>query len=72
MPACLVRTRQQLAPLARVPRVKLICLQKNFGTEQIAAVADEFPVITLQGLDEEGGLLLRVRISPGNCPRETV
>ncbi|MBP0574335.1 hypothetical protein J8J27_26895, partial [Mycobacterium tuberculosis] len=33
-----------LAPLAAVPGVRLIALQKGFGAEQIAAVADRFTV----------------------------
>ncbi len=43
------------APLARVPGVRLISLQKGFGTEQIAQVADQFPVVNLEGLDESEG-----------------
>ena len=42
------------APLARLPGVRLISLQKGFGSEQIAAV--DFPVLDLSGrLDEEAG-----------------
>ena len=42
------------APLARLPGVRLISLQKGFGAEQIAAV--DFPVLDLSGrLDEEAG-----------------
>ena len=45
------------APLARLPGVRLISLQKGFGSEQIAAV--DFPVIDLAGrLDEATGPFL--------------
>ena len=44
----------QFAPLARLPGVRLISLQKNFGSEQIATV--DFPVLDLSGrLDEAAG-----------------
>ena len=37
----------QLAPLARVPGVHLLSLQKGPGAEQLAALTDRFPVIDL-------------------------
>ena len=44
----------QFAPLARLPGVRLLGLQKGFGTEQIAQV--DFPVLDLSNrLDEETG-----------------
>jgi tetratricopeptide (TPR) repeat protein len=42
------------APLARLPGVRLVSLQKGFGTEQMATV--DFPVLDLSGrLDEAAG-----------------
>jgi tetratricopeptide (TPR) repeat protein len=42
------------APLARLPGVRLVSLQKGFGSEQIATV--DFPVLDLSGrLDEVAG-----------------
>ena len=44
----------QFAPLARLPGVRLVSLQKGFGSEQIATV--DFPVLDLSGrLDEAAG-----------------
>lgn len=43
-----------LAPLAAVPGVRLIALQKGAGSEQVAAVADRFTVETL-GADFDSG-----------------
>jgi hypothetical protein len=44
----------QFAPLARLPGVRLISLQKGFGSEQIATV--DFPVLDLSGrLDDATG-----------------
>jgi hypothetical protein len=44
----------EFAPLARLPGVRLISLQKGFGSEQIAAV--DFPVLDLSDrLDEAAG-----------------
>ena len=44
----------QFAPLARVPGVRLISLQKGFGAEKIAGV--DFPVLDLSArLDEAAG-----------------
>ncbi len=44
----------QFAPLARVPGVRLVSLQKGFGAEQISTV--DFPVLDLSGrLDEVAG-----------------
>jgi tetratricopeptide (TPR) repeat protein len=47
----------QFAPLARVPGVRLISLQKGFGAEQIATV--DFPVLDISGrLDETAGAFM--------------
>ena len=44
----------QFAPLASLPGVRLVSLQKGFGSEQVAAV--DFPVLDLSGrLDEAAG-----------------
>jgi Tfp pilus assembly protein PilF len=43
---------QQFVPLARVPGVRLISLQKQFGTEQLAQLPDDIDVETLRGFDE--------------------
>jgi tetratricopeptide (TPR) repeat protein len=44
----------QFAPLASLPGVRLVSLQKGFGSEQIATV--DFPVLDLSGrLDEAAG-----------------
>jgi tetratricopeptide (TPR) repeat protein len=49
----------QFEPLARVPGVQLISLQKGPGTEQLAAASDRFRVIDLGGrLDERTGPFL--------------
>jgi hypothetical protein len=40
---------EMLAPLAQIPGVRLISLQKDAGTEQIAALGGRFPVATLDG-----------------------
>jgi Flp pilus assembly protein TadD len=45
-------------PLASVPRVRLISLQKGPGEGQIADVANRFSVVELEGLDEEGGAFM--------------
>ncbi len=45
-------------PLARVPGVRLISLQKNAGADQVAQVAGNFDVISLHGLDEYGGAFM--------------
>jgi tetratricopeptide (TPR) repeat protein len=42
-------------PLARVPGVRLISLQKGKGAEQLPALAGRFPVAELPGLDEARG-----------------
>jgi len=50
---------EALAPLARVPGVRLFSLQKGNGTEQLAALADRFTVIDLgPRLDESTGAFL--------------
>ena len=47
----------QFAPLARVPGVHLISLQKGFGAEQIGQV--DFPILDLAGrLDETSGAFI--------------
>jgi hypothetical protein len=47
----------QFAPLARLPGVRLISLQKGFGSEQVAAV--DFPVLDLSSrIDEEAGAFM--------------
>jgi tetratricopeptide (TPR) repeat protein len=49
-------TLAHLEPLARVPGVRLISLQKGPGSEQMAALADRFPVTELSSrLDEANG-----------------
>jgi tetratricopeptide (TPR) repeat protein len=46
----------QFAPLARVPGVQLLSLQKGLGTQQLAQVADRFAVTDLASrLDETSG-----------------
>lgn len=46
----------EFAPLAAVPGVTLISLQKGFGSEQMAALAERFAVIDLASrLDEASG-----------------
>src|SRR5205085_9188629 len=46
----------EFAPLAAVPGVQLISLQKGPGSEQLAAVAGQWPVTDLGGrLDEQAG-----------------
>jgi tetratricopeptide (TPR) repeat protein len=39
----------QFAPLAQLPGVELISLQKGYGSEQVAALAGRFPVTELAG-----------------------
>jgi hypothetical protein len=49
-------TLDQFEPLAHVPGVHLISLQKNLGTEQVRAANDRFPVLSLGNLlDEASG-----------------
>jgi Tetratricopeptide repeat len=45
---------RHFAPLAEIPSVRLISLQKGFGEEQIEANRDRVPVTVLDGLDEAG------------------
>jgi hypothetical protein len=46
----------QFAPLAHVPSVQLISLQKGPGKEQLLALADAFPVVDFNNrLDEAAG-----------------
>ncbi len=50
---------EQFAPLARIPNVRLLSLQKGPGSEQIAALAGSFEVIDLaEDLDPAGGAFL--------------
>src|SRR5207249_8886158 len=44
---------ERFAPLARVPGVTLVSLQKGDGSEQLGQV--RFPVLALEGLDEGSG-----------------
>jgi tetratricopeptide (TPR) repeat protein len=46
------------APLAAIPGVTLIALQKGEGSQQVQEVAKQFLVHTLPGLDEEGGAFM--------------
>lgn len=46
------------APLAQVPSVNLVSLQKDAGPDQIAKCAEVVPVETLDGLDEHGGAFM--------------
>ena len=46
------------APLAQVPNVRLVSLQKDTGPDQIAKCAEVVPVETLDGLDEQGGAFM--------------
>lgn len=49
----------QFAALARVPGVRFFSLQKGWGSEQIAAVADRLPIVDLGSrLDVSGGAFL--------------
>jgi tetratricopeptide (TPR) repeat protein len=49
----------QFAPLARMPGVQLISLQKGPGTEQLSARTDQFPVLDLGSrLDEVSGAFM--------------
>jgi hypothetical protein len=43
----------QFAPLAKVPGVRLVCLQRGHGQEQWQAVTDGWPVAELSGLEQE-------------------
>lgn len=45
-------------PLAHVPNVTLVSLQKTDGLEQLEEVKDHFPVQTLEGLDASGGAFM--------------
>lgn len=45
-------------PLARVPGVRLISLQKGLGTEQIAQLGAKFEVLELAELDDAGGAFM--------------
>jgi hypothetical protein len=46
------------APLAAVPGVRLVSLQKGPGTEQLRGLAGRFAVTELDELDVEGGAFL--------------
>jgi Flp pilus assembly protein TadD len=53
------------APLARLPGVRLISLQKGFGSEQVATV--DFPILDLSGrLDEVAGPFMDTTAVIGN------
>jgi Tfp pilus assembly protein PilF len=55
----------QFAPLARLPGVRLVSLQKGFGSEQIATV--DFPVVDLSSrLDEAAGPFMDTAAVIGN------
>jgi Flp pilus assembly protein TadD len=45
----------RLAPLAQVEGVRLICLQRGAGTEQLAVPDGQFPVTVLRGWEEKAG-----------------
>lgn len=45
-------------PLAKVPGVQLVSLQKGDGAEQIAQVQNQFTVLELPGLDDAGGAFM--------------
>lgn len=45
-------------PLARIPDVYLISLQKGPGEEQIASLAGSFPLITFDQLDQHAGAFM--------------
>ena len=50
---------KHFAPLAQIPGVRLISLQKGPGTEQLAAAASQFPVLTLDAkMDEANGAFM--------------
>jgi tetratricopeptide (TPR) repeat protein len=48
----------ELAPLAAVPGVRLVSLQKGPGAEQVKALRGRFEVAELEGLDEGEGAFL--------------
>ena len=49
---------EQFAPLAQIPQVRLISLQKEAGIDQLARNAESFEIITLGGeLDAEGAFV---------------
>jgi tetratricopeptide (TPR) repeat protein len=48
---------EQFEPLAKIPGVTLVSLQKGFGEEQMAAIKDRVPVTILPGLDDAGAFL---------------
>ncbi len=49
----------RFAPLARVPGVRLVCLQKGFGLEQLASLADPFEIVDLRpDYDHQDGAFL--------------
>jgi tetratricopeptide (TPR) repeat protein len=47
-------TLDAFEPLARIPGVRLISLQKNLGSEQVRAARDRFPVLSLGDCLDEG------------------
>ncbi len=50
---------KHFAPLAQLPSVRLVSLQKGHGSEQLAAVASSWPIVDLgRELDEAGGAFM--------------
>src|SRR5690606_11767616 len=50
---------QQFVPLAELTGVRLVSLQKGFGSEQLALLADRLPIEDFSSeLDAEGGAFL--------------
>ncbi len=48
----------ELAPLAEIPGVRLISLQKGHGSEQVAALKGRFEVTDLEGMTDSSGAFL--------------
>jgi tetratricopeptide (TPR) repeat protein/glycosyltransferase involved in cell wall biosynthesis len=49
---------ENFAPLAAIPGVQLVSLQKGFGTEQLGELGGRFPVVDLGPIDEEAGAFM--------------
>ncbi len=49
---------KHFAPLAKIPGVTLVSLQKNDGLDQLEQLKSEFSVAVLPGLDESGGAFM--------------
>ena len=45
-------------PIANLPNVTLVNLQKNHGAEQLEELKSQVPVVILDGLDESGGAFM--------------